>query len=181
MAKEKDQSAEEATTELAVAKITYTFIQIRPFPEWDGPRTEDGPRSKFESPGFFKGEFALPVPTTPEDCQKMYNLTPEQIMAKGIRQVHYDRDGDVKKYYNDKLTEDSDLDALVAAGDLPPEALWFCEVKEKKASEARKAKELQAKTGKSLDEIDAILSDPVAAKAYLAELQAKKKAQKAAA
>lgn len=182
MAKESKKAVdkEEASSEEVTAKITYTFIQIRPFPNWDGLRTTDGPRSKFESPGYFKGEFALPVPTVEEDAQAMYNLSLEDILAKGVRQIHYDRDGDVKKYYNELLTEEVDLDELVKSGDLPDDKLWFCEVKEKKASELRKAKDLQAKTGKTLDEIDEILSDPVKAKAYLADLQAKKKAQKAA-
>jgi hypothetical protein len=176
-----NQASEEATTEAVVAKVSYTFVPIRPFPAWEGTRTTYGPRSKFESPGFFKGEFALPVPANEEQSKEMYNLSLEEILAKGVRQIHYDRDIGVKEHYNALITEDNDLDTIVKSGALPPEALWFCEVKEKKASEAAKAKELQAKTGKTLDEIDEILSDPVKAKEYLADLQAKKKAQKLAA
>ena len=95
-------------------------------------------------------------------------------MAKGVRQVHYDRDADVKDFYKSQgFTEDSDLNDFAT---LPPDTLWFCEVKERKASEARKAKEVQAKHGVTLDEIDKLLGDPVALKAKLAELEAQAKA-----
>ena len=156
------------------AAISYTFVGVRPFPDWDGLRTTDGPRSKIESPGFYKPEFALPVPETTEESEKMYNLTLVQLLAKGVRQVHYDRDADVKDFYKSQgFTEDSDLNDFAT---LPPDTLWFCEVKERKASEARKAKEVQAKHGVTLDEIDKLLGDPVALKAKLAELEAQAKA-----
>ena len=165
-------------TTAVAATISYTFVPIRPFAAWDGARTTDGPRSKIESPGKYKPEFSLPIPTNDEDCSKLYNLTLLQLLAKGVRQVHYDRDGDVKAFYNEKkFTEDADLNDFAT---LPPDTLWFCEIKERKASEARKMKEIQAKHGVTPDDIDALLSDPVALKAKLAELekQAKEKKRK---
>jgi len=159
--------------------ISYTFVPVRPFPDWEGLRTTDGPRSKIVSPGFYKPEFSLPVPTEDEDCQAIYNLTLAQLLAKGVRQVHYDRDGDIKDWYKEQaFTEDADLNEFAT---LPPDTLWFCEVKERKASEARKMKEIQAKHGVTPDDIDALLSDPVALKAKLADLEAQAKAKKASA
>ena len=154
-----------------IETISYTFININPFPEWTGAVTVDGPRSKVNSFGNYKPEFALPIPSNDEDAQKYYGMTLAALIGKGVVQNHYDVDGEVKKWYAALLTEENDVPDCAA----PPAALWIKVRKERAASEVKKTKATMAQHGiTSADDLAAQLAELKALKAQMTGKKSKK-------
>jgi len=92
-------------------KLTTTFVTFRPFKDWAGETTYT--RVKVPSPGNFKPELYIPVPTTDEECQKYYGMKLSDLIAKGATQQVYDVSEDIKGWFVDRMNEHNcDVDEL---------------------------------------------------------------------
>ena len=154
----------------------YQFHAVLPFPSFKGARQMV--RSKIvKSLGFWKPEFWLPIPMakTIEEldklCKKLYNLSLVQLLGRGVRQLHYDSDIPIKKWYNDQMSDKKDVPNC----ETPETSFWFIIPKESKVSEIKQYREIQVKTGKTTDELAELLADPKKLREYAKEIEARNK------
>jgi len=156
MGKARTIMTENNTTE----KITATLVPIYPFPNWKGETTFS--RLKIASPGNFKPELHIPVPSNDEECTKVYGMTLMQLIAKGARQQVYDCSEPIRVWFQSQVNAGKDVNEIK---DVPPANLFIKEIREKKSSEAKLAKAVLDKHAMTAADLDAKL-------ARLAQLEA---------
>jgi len=87
-------------TEKSVVTTEAVSFRIVPFAKWTGELINSSKRGVYfdekvddkgnKSRKMIRVDIQLPVPTTDEDAKKFYNLTLNQLIAKGVNQASHD-------------------------------------------------------------------------------------------
>jgi hypothetical protein len=143
------------TKETREKKVDLKEIYVEIFGDWTGPRVKRDIRYGDKKTKFM---VQLPIPTTDETSEELYNVKLSTILAKGVKQHSYDNDSNLGVILEGKAKAGiaaSEL-AVIVAETLEASLFVTEEEKATKVSEVKKIKAAKAELGMSLDEMIAL-------------------------